>query len=133
MTKRTIFPPRPGGAFRVGCVQWNIDNAANHARAGFAPISDENVRAHYFRYLEFLQLRGLAVKTLVSTVADITPDTALWSTDLTPAGYRFIQFSHDRWISRIRKFSDTPKELAYLDKWLKAFHQLPQGTFDVAE
>jgi len=111
-------------------VQWNIDNVAKHVRAGFAPMSDVALRTHYFRYLEFLQQQGFAAKPWVSTLDDVESDTTLWSDDLTPLGYRFVQFTHDRWIGRILKFNDTPKERAYLDKWLKAFSELPDGTFD---
>ena len=129
MARKKPFPPRPDRRFRVGCVQWNIDNVAQHVQAGFAPMSEMTIRAHYFRYLEFLQQHGFAEKPLVATLDDVNADTTLWSDDLTPLGYRFVQFTHDRWIGRILKFSDTPKARTYLDKWLRAFLELPDGAF----
>jgi len=55
MSRRKPFPSRPEESFRIGTVRWNLENVATHVRAGFAPVPDEVVRAHFFRYLEFLQ------------------------------------------------------------------------------
>lgn len=129
MPRKRPFPPRPDRRFRIGCVQWNIENVAKHVRAGFATMSEMTIRAHYFRYLEFLERQEFTHRPLVSNLDDVNSDTTLWSDDLTPLGYRFVQFTHDRWIGRILKFSDTPKERAYLDKWLKMFLELPDSTF----
>jgi hypothetical protein len=64
MPRKRPFPPRPDRRFRIGCVQWNIENVAAHVRSGFAPVSEATIRAHYFRYLEFLQQHGFADRPL---------------------------------------------------------------------
>jgi hypothetical protein len=133
VTRRKPYPPRPDKPFRVGVVQWHLDNVANHVRAGFKGVADDIVRLHYYRYLAFLQKHGYTLKTLVRSLDDVHAETALWSTDLTPRGYRFVQYSHDRWIGRILKYADAPQENAYLDRWHRKFLQLPLGTFSDAD
>jgi hypothetical protein len=129
VTRRKPYPPRPEKPFRVGAVQWNLHNVANHVRAGFSGVSDDTVRLHYYRYLDFLQRHGYTLRTLATNLGAVGPETTLWSTDLTPRGYRFVQFSHDRWIGRILKYADSPRENAYLDRWHAKFLELPLGTF----
>ena len=127
MARRKPYPLRPEKPFRIGTVSWNLQNVARHVKAGFAPMSDDLVRLHYFRYWQFLKARGYLLK-------DIPPEPAgwngeLWSTDLTLEGYRFGQYSHDRWIGRILKFRDEPSDLAFLDRWHEKFLVLPEATF----
>jgi hypothetical protein len=127
MARRKPFPHRPEKAFRVGAVSWNLQNVARHVNAGFAPMSDDIVRVHYYRYWQFLRAQGYLLK-------EVPPeprgwDGELWSTDLTLEGYRFAQYSHDRWIGRILKFRDAPSDLVCLTKWHAKFAALPKETF----
>jgi hypothetical protein len=127
MARRKPFPRRPEKAFRIGAVSWNLENVARHVKVGFAAISDDLVRVHYYRYWQFLESQGYLLKEV-----PVEPQGwggELWSTDLSLEGYRFVQYSHDRWIGRILKFKDAPSDLAYLDKWHEKFTALPTGTF----
>jgi hypothetical protein len=133
MSRRRPFPPRPEKAFRIGTVRWNLENVAVHVRAGFAPVPDEVVRAHFFRYVEFLQRQNYLLAAIARTLKEVTPETELRSDDLTLEGFRFVRYSHDRWIGRILKFADTPKENAYLEKWHQAFLKLPPEQFAAAD
>jgi len=129
VTRRSVYPPRPEKPVRVGSVQWNLENVANHVRAGFQGVSDETVRLHYYRYLAFLQDCGYTVRVLVGSLDEVSPETALWSNDLTPRGYCFVQFSHDRWVGRILKYVDSSQGNSYLARWHAKFLELPAGTF----
>ena len=133
MSRRKPFPPRPEKSFRIGTVRWNLENVATHVRAGFAPVPDEVVRTHFFRYIEFLQRQNYLLRPIARTLDEITPETKLRSDDLTSEGYRFVQYSYGRWIGRILKFADTPKENAYLEKWHQAFLKLPPERFAAAD
>ena len=108
-------------------MQWNLQNVAKHVQAGFAPVGDNTVRTHYLRYLEFLKRQGYLLKVLPDSAIDW--DGELWSHELTIEGFRFAQFSHDRWIGRILKYKDVPGENAYLEKWHRAFLLLPSESF----
>jgi len=127
MARRKPYPLRPEKAFRIGTVAWNLQNVATHVKAGFAPVSDTLVRLHYFRYWQFLKERGYLLKELPSDPHDWNGE--LWSTDLSLEGYRFGQYSHDKWIGRVLKFKDTPSDLGYLGRWHTKFMALPKGTF----
>ena len=129
MSRRKPFPPRPSKAFRVGSVRWNLENVATHVRASFDAVPDETVRLHYYRYIEFLQRQGYLLRRIATSPSDVTLETELRSDDLTPEGYRFVQYSHDRWIGRILKYADTPGENGYLAKWHQAFLRLPPEQF----
>lgn len=133
MSRRRPFPPRSEKAFRIGAVRWNLENVATHVRAGFAPVSDELVRAHFFRYVEFLQRQNYLLRPIVRALQEVTLETELRSDDLTLEGFRFVQYSHDRWIGRILKFADTPKEYAYLERWHQAFLKLPPEEFAASD
>ena len=128
MTRRKPFPMRPAAPIKIGVVQWNLDNVARHVRAGFALVQDDLVRTHYWRYLQFLQQHGYTTRSLVGELSGIGPQTTLWSTDLTLDGYRFVQYSHDRWIGRLMNYTDCVKENAYLERLHRAFRTLPHHT-----
>jgi len=129
MARRKPFPPRPEKPFRVGTLQWSLDNVANHVQAGFPPVSEGVVRAHFFQYLQFLQRHAYTTRLLVGSLSDLESTATLWSTDLTPEGYRFMQYSHDRWIRRLLNYTDDSRESALLERWRKAFASLPSETF----
>jgi len=121
------YPRRPEKPFRIGAVSWNLQNVATHVKAGFPPITDQLVRLHYYRYWQFLDARGYLLKAIPSEPEGWSGE--LWSTDLTLEGYRFGQYSHDRWIGRILKFTDSPSDLAFLDRWHEKFLALPKDRF----
>lgn len=127
MGKLKSYPLRPEKPFRVGTVPWNLQNVAKHVKAGFTPVSDDMVRIHYYRYWQFLRARGYLLKDIPPGPEDWNGE--LWSNDLTLEGYRFAQYSHDRWIGRILEFADARSDLAYLDRWHEKFMALPKGTF----
>jgi hypothetical protein len=132
MSGRKPYPPRPSKPLKISSLQSSLDFVANHTRAGFPPIPDELVRTHYFRFLDFLQSHGYTSKQIVKDISNLTPSTTLWSTDLTSEGWRFVQYAHDRWMGRTYKYSDTPIENAYLDRWHDKFLDLPRVTFSDA-
>ncbi len=90
-------------------------------------MPDALVRLHYLRYWQFLEKHGYIVKHVPSDPKDWEGE--LWSSDLTLEGYRFAQYSHDRWIGRILKFKDSAADLKYLDRWYEKFRALPRDTF----
>jgi hypothetical protein len=114
--------------FKVGTVAWRLDNVAAHTKAGFAPVPDDLVRIHYFRYWQFLKAKNYLLKEIPADSHGW--DGELWSTDLSIEGFRFIQYSHDRWAGRLHIFNDMPGDLAYLDWWHEKFKKLPKGTFE---
>ena len=129
MSKRKVFPSRPAKPFLIGSLEWNLENVAKHTVAGFAHVADDVVRVHYFRYIAFLQSKQYLLGAK-SQILEPAPSTLeLWSHELTLEGYRFVQYSHDRWIGRLHRYADTVKENAYLEKWHRLFLQLPAGTF----
>jgi hypothetical protein len=127
VVRRKPYPSRPDKPFRIGTVQWNLQNVAKHVNAGFAPVADVTVRGHYLTYLKFLRRQGYLQKDLPEIAEGW--DGELWSHELTIEGYRFTQYSHDRWIGRILKYEDAPGQNWYLDKWHLKFLQLPPEMF----
>jgi len=127
MSRRKSYPLRPEKPFRIGTVSWNLQNVAKHVEAGFTPVPDEMVRRHYYRYWQYLKARRYLLKNIPPGPENWHGE--LWSTDLSLEGYRFAQYSHDRWIGRILKFKDAPSDIAYLDRWHAKFMSLPTGTF----
>jgi hypothetical protein len=125
MPKRRVFPPRPPKPFRIGALAWNLEIAANQMRAGFPQVADDIVRLHYFRYVSFLQSKQYLLGAKAQTLVLTDPALELWSHELTLEGFRFVQYSHDRWMARLHKYVDTIRENAYLDKWHRMYVQLP--------
>jgi hypothetical protein len=126
MPWRKVFPSRPPKPFRIGAIQWNLDIVAKHTDAGFPRIADDLVRLHYSRYLSFLQSK----KYLLGADSGRAHSTIeLWSHELTLEGYRFVQYSYDRWMGRLYKYADTIRENAYLDKWHRMYLLLPAEAF----
>lgn len=130
MPRRKPFPARPEKPFRIYTMQRRLDNVATHTRAGFAHIPEDIVRAHFYEYLKFLQSKGLTVRPLAASPADVTAATELWSHDLTLQGYRFVQYSGDKWVDRLDKFAASDREVPYLEKWYRQFLELPSDTFE---
>jgi hypothetical protein len=129
MPRRKVFPPRPSKPFRIGATRWNLENAATHTRAGFSHVAADIVQSHYFRYVSFLQSKQYLIGAKAQTLVLTDPALEHWSNELTLEGYRFVQYSHDRWIARLRKYVDTIRENAYLDKWHRLYLQLPASAF----
>ena len=129
MARRKVFPRRPSKPFRIGAVQWNMEAVANHTRAGFPHVADDLVRLHYFRYVCFLQSKQYLLGAKSRALEPTNSALELWSHELTLEGYRFVQYSHDRWMARLHKYSDTIRENTYLDKWHRMYLQLPVAAF----
>ena|ERR1700735_5582245 len=129
MPKRKVFPPRPSKPFRIGATRWNLENVAKHTRAGFPHVADNIVQLHYFRYVSFLKSKQYLIGTKAQTFVLTDPALEFWSNELTLEGYRFVQYSHDRWIARLLKYVDTIRENAFLDKWHRLYLQLPASAF----
>ncbi len=81
-------------------------------------------------FLRFLADRGYLHGIGDSNDSSLGGRVELWSTDLTPEGYRFVQYAEDRWFQRLRKGDDDTKALAFLRKWHESFLKLPAGTFE---
>lgn len=92
-------------------------------------MADDLVRLHYFRYVSFLESKQYLLAPKTEPLGGANSSLELWSHDLTPEGYRFVQYTHDRWIGRIHKYADTAQQNAYLEKWHQMFQQLPASTF----
>ena len=112
------FPPRPEHDFRITCFAWQLDNEANHRRAGFPVVPEETLIRRFWQYLSFLQAQGLTVRVIAESSEDICLETTLRNSDLTDEGYRFAQRFGDRWSSRVYKDTGEASEAKYLIKWL---------------
>jgi hypothetical protein len=131
MTRHRPFPPRPAKPFRISSLTWLRDNVANHTRAGFGRIPDDHIRWHYRFYLEFLRRLGYLVGDDASH--DLRAKQELWSNELTSEGYRFVQYSDDRWLARLRRNDDEARGLRFLEKWHASFKEMPKDAFDWRE
>jgi hypothetical protein len=112
-------------------VSWLRDNVANHTRAGFHPIPDDHIRWHYRFYLEFLDRLGYLIGDSASR--DTRTKQELWSNELTSEGYRFVQYTDNRWLGRLRKDDSEASGLRFLEKWHRSFKELPKDAFDWGE
>jgi hypothetical protein len=116
-----IPQPRPEKDFRVDSVAWSLDSVQRHTAAGFPEIPHEVVVRRFWQYLRFLQSHGLTVRTIVRSQAEVGDATELNNSDLTDEGFRFIQYSHQRWVQRLYKDKGEQKEDGYLEKWYEKF------------
>ncbi len=95
-----------------------------HTKAGFDHIPDGIIYRRFFQFIDFIQRHGFTVRTIATSLADITADTALRNSDLTDAGFRFIQYAEHRWCNRLYKDTGSDKEIAFLERWFQKFQQL---------
>jgi hypothetical protein len=128
---RKPFPKKPVKPFRLSSLASHIDIVARHTRAGFEHVPDHYVRWHYVFFMVYLAEKHYLVPPTKS-VDDALAKIDLWSTDLTDDGYRFVQYAEDRWLGRLRKNDDAVAGRKYLDKWHRAFEQLPYEAFERA-
>ena len=92
-----------------------------HERAGFPPIPKETMHRRYWQYIRFLQVHGFTTRIIASSINEMSLDTKIKNSDLTDEGYRFMQYSHDKWISRTYKDQGEEKEEKMLLKWMDKF------------
>ena len=113
--------PRPEKDFCVDSVAWSLDGVRRHTDAGFPDIPREIIIRRFWQYLQFLQSHGLTVRTVAPSRAEVDDSTELRNADLTDEGFRFIQYSHPRWLQRLYKDTGELKEDGYLQKWYEKF------------
>jgi hypothetical protein len=113
--------PRPEKDFRVDCVAWSLDIVRRHTDAGFPDIARDVVVRRFWQYLRFLQSHRLTVRTIIRSPAEVDDATELRNSDLTDEGFRFVQYSHPRWVQRLYKDTGEQKEDGYLKKWYEKF------------
>ena len=113
--------PRPSHEFTVTSLAWEREIEANYRRAGFDPIPDAVLLRRFWQFLRFIQQHGLTTRTLATSTADLSDDTALCNSDLTDEGFYFIQRFHGRWLNRARKDRGEAREAAFLTKWYDQF------------
>jgi hypothetical protein len=113
--------PRPKEGFRVDSLSMLIDSERRHTDAGFPAIPMEVIRRRYWQYVGFLQRHSFTSRVLASSLADITETSELRNSDLTGEGFRFVQYSHDKWLDRNSKDQGEVKEEAMLLRWLEKF------------
>ena len=114
-------PPRPEKDFRVDCVSWSLDIVRRHTDAGFPDIARDVVVRRFWQYLRFLQSHSLTARTIARSQAEVDDATELKNSDLTDEGFRFVQYSHSRWVQRLYKDTGEQKEDGYLKKWYEKF------------
>jgi len=114
-------PPRPENDFRVDCVAWSLDIVRRHTDAGFPDCHSHVVVRRFWQYLRFLQSHSLTVRMIASSQAEVDEATELKNSDLTDEGFRFVQYSHSRWVQRLYKDTGEEKEDGYLKKWYEKF------------
>jgi len=113
--------PRPEKDFRVDCVAWSLDIVRRHTDAGFPDITRDVVVRRFWQYSRFLQSHSLTVRTIARSPAEVDDATELKNSDLTAEGFRFVQYSHPRWVQRLYKDTGEQKEDGYLKKWYEKF------------
>jgi hypothetical protein len=112
---------RPEKDFTVTSLASERDIERRHREAGFPGVPDEIIVRRFWQFLRFIQHRGLTVRTVASSLADVSDNTTLRNSDLTDEGFYFIQRFHGRWLNRTRKDCGEPKEDAYLTRWYDQF------------
>jgi hypothetical protein len=116
--------PRPERDFTVTSFAWDLENEQIHRGAGFPEVSRDVLARRFWQFLRFIQQRKLTSRMIAASLDDISEQTALRNSDLTDAGFYFIQKYHGRWVSRTHKDRGEQKEEAFLKKWYETF-QIP--------
>ena len=117
--------PRPEKDFTVCSIAWDLDIMQRHTKAGFEHIPDDIVYRRFFQFLDFIQRHGFTVRTVATSLADVSPSTTLRNSDLTDDGFRFIQHAQPRWSARLYKDRGEQSELQFLEKWFQTFEPSP--------
>lgn len=120
-TEKRFRHPRPVTDFRVDSVALLMKIARKHEKAGFPSIPTETILRRYWQYVSFLQEKKLTTKILAEKCSEVTAATELRNSDLTEAGFRFVQYSHDRWLNRTYKDKGPTAEEKFLQEWYKKF------------
>lgn len=121
------YPPRPTDDFRLTCFAWQLENEANHRRAGFPEIPRDVLVRRFWQHLRFLQNNGLTTRIIAKGPEEISSDTALSNSDLTDEGYLFEQRYGDRWVGRMYKDGGEAKEEKFLSKWFAELTTSPRS------
>lgn len=114
------YPPRPQKDFTITCFAWELENEANHSRAGFPSVPRDVLVRRSWQFLDFLQRQGFTLHEIVRNRGDVTSETALRNSDLTDEGYSFAQRYSDLWVAGMHKDTGEEKEAAVLARWLRA-------------
>ena len=118
--------PRPEHDFRVDSLALLIDIAQKQELTGLPAIPRDLMTRRYWQYIDFLQRHGFTCRKIASSPAHIDEAAELRNSDLTDEGFRFIQFSHDKWLDRTYKDGGAEKEERMLESWLHKFTSLRQ-------
>ena len=116
--------PRPAHDFTVDSFVWILDRERRISAAGFPPVPREILARRFWQFIRFLQQHGMTSRVVVSSIDEISEQTVLRNSDLTDAGFYFIQRFFGRWADRTRKDRGEQKEEAFLEKWYESF-QIP--------
>lgn len=116
--------PRPAADFRVDSMSMLLDLAARHEKAGFPAIPAKTMRRRYWQYLNFLQRHEFTLRIVAASAEDVSESSELRNSDLTDEGFRFVQYSHDKWLDRTYKDQGEVKEETMLQRWLARFAEL---------
>jgi hypothetical protein len=116
--------PRPLEDFRVDSFSLVLDIQRRHEEAGFPAIPIEVIKRRYWQYISFLQHHGFISRVLARDLADISETSELRNSHLTDEGFRFVQYSHDKWLDRTSKDQGEAKEAAALQRWFEQFKAL---------
>lgn len=111
------LPPRPSKDFVLCSVAGDRAIADKFTRAGFAALTDDHIRNRLWVYLEFLQTHGFTTRVIVPRKEEVSADTALRNSDLTDAGFLFLQKIQGKWDGRLFSGSNPAKEKSLLKKW----------------
>lgn len=115
--------PRPAHDFTVTSFAWDVNHEEIHRRAGFPEVPRPVLARRFWQYLRFLQQHGFTTRVVAQSLDDISEQTELRNSDLTEAGFYFIQRFHSLWVSRTHKDRGEQKEDAFLEKWYEKFQQ----------
>ena len=113
--------PRPAKEFTVDSIAWIIQREQRFHSAGFPPVPCEVLLRRFWQLVCFLQQRGLTVRQIAGSIADISEESVLRNSDLTDEGFYFLQRFHGRWTNRASKDRGEQKEEAFLTKWYDQF------------
>jgi hypothetical protein len=112
---------RPEKDFCVDSVASSLRSVRRRAEAGSPDVPRQIIVRRFWQYLRFLQSHGHTLRTIARSLAEVNDATELRNSDLTDTGFRFVRYSHLRWIQRRYKDEGARKEDGYLRKWYEKF------------
>jgi len=99
--------------FTIDKVSWHTQRVRNYE------FDNNLVYAYFMGLINYLQDRNLTTRYILKQGEEITEETKILATDLTPEGFELIKKGLDRWTDNIFDRGKSPNDYTLLDKHLK--------------